>query len=108
MPRFTVPIAIPLAALALSGCVQQIKESRVRAALMNAGVSDRGASCMAGRMVDRLNIKQLRKLEALSSIDRNTIGSMSIRDFVTRVERIQDPEVLAVVSTSGIVCALQG
>lgn len=102
-------IALPLVTLvALSGCAQQIAESRVRSALVNVGVDDRGASCMANRMVDRLSIKQLRKLEALSGIDRGNIGSLTIRDFVTRVERIGDPEVLAVVSTSGVVCALQG
>ncbi len=101
-------IVLPLALLALSGCAQQIAESRVRQALVNAGVDNRGASCMAGRMTDRLSIKQLRKLEALSGVDRGNIGSLTIRDFVTRVERIGDPEVLAVVSTSGVVCALQG
>ena len=105
MMRF---LALPLLIVAVSGCAQTIAESRVRRALVNAGVNERGATCMAGRMVDRLNMTQLRKLEALSGIDGTTIGSMTVGDFVRRVERVGDPEVLAVVSTSGIVCALQG
>ena len=101
-------LALPFLLASLAGCAQTIAESRVKRALTNAGVGERGAACMAGRMVDRLNISQLRKLEALSGIDRNTIGSLTVGDFVRRVERVGDPEVLAVVSTSGVVCALQG
>lgn len=101
-------LALPLMFLAATGCAQTIAESRVKRALTNAGVDDRGASCMADRMVDRLSIKQLRKLEALSGVRGDTIGSMTVADFVRRVERVGDPEVLAVVSTSGVVCALQG
>ena len=105
-------LAIPLLFLAgagtLAGCAQTIAESRVKRALVNAGVDERGAQCMAGRLVDRLNITQLRKLEALSGVDRTTIGSLTVGEFVRRVERVGDPEVLAVVSTSGIVCAVRG
>lgn len=90
----------------LAGC-SQIAEPRVRAALQNAGLNERMSACMAERMVDRLSIGQLRKLEALSGMDRQSIGRMSLPDFVSRVQRVGDPEVLAVVTSSAAGCALR-
>ena len=61
-----IRLALPLcAALLLTGCIEKIAESRVKSALLDAGLSERNSSCMAERMVDRLSISQLRKLENL-------------------------------------------
>jgi hypothetical protein len=92
-------VFIPLAALLLTGCVETIAEHRVRAALLDAGLSDRNADCMAHRMVDRLTIKQLRKLEALRGEKR------SVADYVVAVRRVGDAEVLGVTVSSAALCA---
>jgi hypothetical protein len=54
---------------------------------------------MAHRMVDRLTIKQLRKLEALRGEKR------SVADYVVAVRRVGDAEVLGVTASSAALCA---
>ncbi|MCC6827866.1 MAG: hypothetical protein IT550_06510 [Novosphingobium sp.] len=87
------------ALLAATGCVQKIAESRVRSALLDAGLSERNAECMAGRMVDRLSIAQLRKLERLEGEKR------SLADYVVAVRRVGDTEAIAVTASSAALCA---
>ena len=85
--------------LVATGCVERIAESRVRSALVDAGLSDRNADCMARRMVERLTIGQLRKLEALRGEKR------TIADYVIAVRRVGDAETLAVTTSSAALCA---
>jgi len=63
-----------------------------------AALSDANARCMAERMVDRLTIRQLRKLEALKG-EKRTVG-----DYVAAVRKVGDPEVLAVTTSSAALC----
>ena len=93
------------AALALAGCVQTIAESRVRSALVDAGVGARDADCMAERMVDRLTIDQLRKLERVKAREGERETNLSLSDYVSRVRRVGDAEVIAVTATSAGLCA---
>lgn len=87
------------ALFAVTGCAEKIAESRVRSALVDAGLSEHNADCMAHRMVDRLTISQLRKLEALEGEKR------SLADYVEAVERVGDAEVLSVTASSAALCA---
>ena len=100
--------ALPVLAIALttSGCVQEIAESRVHSALVEAGLSDKNASCMAGRMVDRLTISQLRKLEALKARPGERERPVTIGEYVERVRRVGDSEVIAVTASSAGLCAV--
>lgn len=82
----------------LSGCVEKIAESRVRSALVDAGLSNANADCMARRMVDKLSIGQLRKLQALQGEKR------SVADYVSAVRRVGDPEVFSVTASSAALC----
>ena len=93
------------AALALSGCAQVIAKPRVRSALQDAGLSERNASCMADRMVDRLTIDQLRRLEALGPRDGEAKRPASLGEFVQRVRRVGDAEVIGVTASSAALCA---
>lgn len=81
-----------------AGCTQAIAESRVRSALIDAGLSEKDANCMARRMADRLTIAQLRKLEALKGEKR------SLADYLDAVERVGDAEALAVTASSAALC----
>jgi len=90
-------------ALLLSGCATAIAESRVENALRGAGLSERNSACMAGRMVDRLSISQLRRLEELrrpSATERES----SLGDYLERVSRVGDAEVIAVTASSAALC----
>ena len=84
---------------ALGGCVDRIAEHKVRTALIDAGLAPATSDCMARRMVDRLSISQLRKLQALQGEKR------SVMDYVAVVRRVGDPQVFQVTAAAGAVCA---
>ena len=85
-------------ALASSSCVETIAEHRVRAALIDAGLSEANADCMARRMVDRLSISQLRKLEALKGEKR------TMAEYLAAVRKAGDREVITVTAGSAALC----
>lgn len=91
-------------ALVLAGCATP--ETRIRTALTDAGLSKPVAACMADRMVDRLSLMQLNKLRGLQKLKDKKAGRISIEEFVKRTKALQDPEILGVVSSSGVVCAI--
>ena len=98
-------IPLTVAALALTGCVSKIAESRVRSALIEAGVSENDSACMAQRMVDRLTIDQLKKLEALKARPGEAKMPATLRQYLERVRRVGDSEVVAVTASSAGLCA---
>lgn len=92
------------ALLAVAACTTP--EAKVRNSLMNAGLSAPMASCMAERMVDRLSLMQLRRLSSLSSLKERDVRDMTIDEFIRRTRALQDPEILQVVTSSGLRCAI--
>lgn len=92
-------------ALALSSCATP--ETRVRTALMDAGLSKPIASCMADRMVDRLSLIQLSKLSGLKKLRNKDVRKLSVDEFLKRTKSLQDPEILGVVTSSGLICAVK-
>lgn len=98
-------MALPVA-LVLSACATVSPESRVRAGLMEAGLSPHMATCMAERMVDRLSLLQLRRLESLASLRKSHMEDMTVDRFLFKVRALEDPEIFAVTSKAAIVCAL--
>jgi hypothetical protein len=95
-----------LIALALSACTTVTPEQRTRAGLVEAGLSPRLAACMADRMVDRLSLDQLRRLQSLASLGKADIGAMSVDRFLHKVRALEDPEIFLVTSRAAIACAL--
>lgn len=98
-------LLVPIVALALAGCATP--ETRIRTALTEAGLSKPVASCMADRMVDRLSLMQLNKLNGLKKLQSKKAGQITIEEFVKRTRALQDPEILGVVSSSGVICAIK-
>lgn len=98
-------IGIAAAILFLPGCVEQVAESRVNSALIDAGVSNSNARCMAERMVDRLTISQLRKLEQVKAQKGEAEKPVTLREYIERVRRVGDSEVVAVTASSAALCA---
>lgn len=91
--------------LALTACATP--ETRVRTALMDAGLSKPIASCMADRMVDRLSLIQLNKLSGLKKLRGQDMRKVTVDEFLRRTRSLQDPEILGVVSSSGLICAVK-
>jgi hypothetical protein len=94
------------ACCALAGCATP--ESRVRTALVDAGLSKPVASCMAGRMVDKLSLWQLNKLNGLKKLRDKNMRDMSLSEFMKRSKALQDPEIVSVITSSGVICAITG
>lgn len=76
-------------------------EARLRAGLVDAGLSPPLAACMAERIVDRLSLEQLRRIGDLPYA--REAGSMP--EFLRRVRALRDPEILAVTSAAAGLCA---
>jgi hypothetical protein len=96
--------AFLLAFLALSACATP--ESRVRTALLNAGLSKPVSTCMAQRMVDRLSLGQLQRLSRLSALRDTRISNLTVGEFLKKTRALGDPEILTVVTTAGLGCAI--
>ena len=82
----------PLALLplhALAACATP--ETRLKAGLEDAGLSPRMATCMAGRMAERLSLWQLRTLSALRGARKTDYGTLSVGEFLHKVRALQDP-----------------
>jgi predicted nucleic acid-binding protein len=92
-------VIILAALLATSGCVQQIKESRVKSALSEGGLAEPLAACMAHRMATKLSIKQLRSLQRLNAAPRRTIS-----EFVTALRQNGDADAVEVTLSSAALC----
>lgn len=92
-----------IATLALSACATP--ETRLRTGLVNAGLSQSIAACMADRMVDRLSLVQLRRLGSLGSLKDKRMSDLSFNQFLHKVRALKDPEILTVTTSSAAVCA---
>ena len=92
-------------ALLLAGCTTP--EQRVRSGLVDAGLSQPMAACMAMRMVDRLSLLQLRRIGRLGDLREANARELSVDQFLHRARAIGDPEILAVMTTSAGICAIR-
>ncbi|MGV3511735.1 MAG: hypothetical protein ACO1OX_06985 [Novosphingobium sp.] len=86
--------------LALAACApSKLAYGKVRSALVDAGLSDSNAACMAERMTNRLSIGQLKRLQALQGPKRG------LADYVATVKRLGDAELLGVTTSAAALCA---
>lgn len=104
--RHSPALAAIALSLALSACTTVSPEAKVRANLMDAGLSPRMASCMAERMVDRLSIGQLKELKSLASLPKTDMRDSTVDLLLHKLRGINDPEIFAVTSKAALVCAL--
>jgi hypothetical protein len=98
-------VAGGLALLSLASCATP--ETRIRTALVNAGLPQPMSACMADRMVDRLSLLQLNKLRGLGKLKDANVRKLTFEQFVKRTKSLQDPEIVSVITSSGVVCIIQ-
>ena len=101
LTKTSLLVLLPFALL--GGCATP--EVRLRNGLADAGLPNGVAACMAARMVDRLSLLQLRRLAALGSLGDRPLRALSPDQFARRVRALKDPEILAVTTSSAVVCA---
>lgn len=106
MPRRRSIFAATLTVLALSACATVSPEARVRSKLIEAGLRPPVAACMAERMVDRLSLVQLKRLQSLSGLATHDPRGMSVDEFAHRLRALNDPEIVSVVLRAGIGCSI--
>lgn len=95
MRRALSLLVLPLAACAPS----KLAYGSVKSAMVEAGLSEPNAACMATRMTDRLSLVQLNKLKKLKGEKR------SLGDYVDAVRKVGDAEALSVTASSAALCA---
>ncbi len=88
------------------GLLEQVTETRVEQALLANGVPEDLATCMAPRMVDKLSINQLRKLERLAPEEGEGRLPTSPRQALARLNRVDDEEAVRVLVSTGTTCGL--
>ena len=100
MTRRTAPgLAFLAGTLLLAGCATP--ETRLRNALVDIGLSEPLAACMADHMVDRLSLAQLYRLGDLKRAGR----AQTVDDLLHRVRSLEDPEIWAVTTHAAAHCA---
>jgi hypothetical protein len=100
-------LAVLVGGAVYSGLANPLIERQVAGALVQAGVNEQRADCMAGRMVDRLNVVQLWKLrQGLAPQEGEPTSGYGLGELIKRVRRTQDGEAVAVLTTSAGLCAL--
>lgn len=88
------------------GGVEEVTQRRVEAALVDVGLPQQQASCMAARMTERLTLNQLRKLEGLAPQEGEAALPLTPGEMLARLRRVDDPEAVEVTATAAAICAL--
>lgn len=96
-------VIIPL--LVVAGCATP--ETQLRSGLVNAGLSQPMAGCMARQMANRLSLIQLRRLGSLGNFKDESIRDMSVERFLRNVRALRDPEVLTITTKAALGCAIE-
>jgi len=102
LPRRLAVLA-PSLLLILSGCATP--EARLRQGLVEAGVSQPVAACMASHMVDRLSIGQLNKLRSLRNLRQRDASRLNYQQLMHDIRALQDPEIISVTTGAAVRCA---
>ena len=101
-------LLIALGAGALfSGLANPLVEMQVKSALVESGIGEKRAGCMAERMVDRLTIGQLWKLrQGMAPQEGEPESDYGLGELIKRLRRVDDGEAVAVLTTSAGLCTL--
>lgn len=104
----TVPVvSLALALVVLAGCAAT-KESQVRSALLNAGLPQPIAQCMATPLARDLSVNQLKSLQRVSKYAHGEGRGLTEGQLLDLLRRDLDPQTVGVVVRAGVGCFLRG
>ena len=90
-----------------SGLANPLVEMQVKSALVESGIGEGRAECMAERMVKRLTIVQLWKLrQGMAAQEGEPESGYGLGELIKRLDRVDDGEAVAVLTTSAGLCAI--
>lgn len=93
-------------ALALSAC--STPESRVRSSLVNIGLPEPTARCMADNVASRLSSQQINTLARMAGMSERRLGNMTVAEFTRLLARSDNAEMLGIFARAGVGCAVMG
>ena len=85
-----------------------VTERSVEVALVEAGVPEEQAACMAPRMTERLSPEQLRKLQNVAPQEGEAALPRDTAEALDRIRRVDDPEAVEVTVRAAAACAFGG
>jgi len=94
---------LPPLLLLLAGCATP--ETRLRQGLIEAGLSEPVAACMAGHMAERLSTAQLAQLRSLRNLRDRDASQTSYAQLMHDVRALRDPQILSVTTSAAVRCA---
>lgn len=97
----SVPALAAIALLAGCGGV----EGRVATGLINAGLSEPMARCMAKPMARDLSVPQLRRLSALGGVGKVDVRNTTYTELLRKMRALNDPEIVRVTTSAAVSCA---
>ncbi|MCI4588726.1 hypothetical protein MOK15_01210 [Sphingobium sp. BYY-5] len=103
---FRAAVGLLSLSMLLASCSGLSPESRLRAKLLEAGLSPHMAGCMAERMASRLSIDQLRKLQSIASLRKSHSEKLSKDEWLYKLRALDDPEISRVTSKAVLKCSL--
>ena len=90
-----------------TGLANPLVERQVKGALVEAGIGEKRATCMAGRMIDRLTIRQLWQLrQGMAAQEGEPEEGYGLGELIKRLARVEDGEAVRVLTTSAGLCTL--
>lgn len=100
-------LLLPAGGAVYSGLANPVIAWQVKGALMQSGLGEKRAECMAGRMVDRLTVVQLWQLrQGMAPQAGEPEDGYGLGELVKRLRRVEDGEAVAVLTTSAGLCAI--
>lgn len=107
MKRLMLPVLVPVLGIALAGCATT-KQAQVRSALLDAGLSEPMAKCMAEPLGSELSVGQLKSLQRVAKLANTAPTRMTEKQVLDLLKRDLDPQTVGVVVRAGIGCFLRG
>ena len=102
-----VVLAVLAGGALFSGLANPLVEMQVKSALVESGIGENRAECMAERMVKRLTIVQLWKLrQGMAAQEGEPESGYGLGELIKRLARVDDGEAVAVLTTSAGLCAI--
>ena len=101
-------LATLTALLLLAGCSVISPEARVREKLLAAGVKPHMANCLAGKLSRKLSYGELEALGKAAKGSGDHQGHLGIGELTDRLQSVNDPHIIDVVTRAGLSCAIMG
>jgi hypothetical protein len=89
----------------LVGC-GAVYENRIESALVDAGVREPVAQCVAERMVDQLSKSQIHDIARLKDKADKNLPKTGMLDFLRRNAGALDTHTVSVLTRAGVVCSV--